>query len=732
MNTSLSLCAHRIAVKQAGQHALSRVLLHPCVITALIFAGFSSVGRADEENWSFVRNEASLSVTLNAPSGTSNVSNGDQRQVNVTVQRFTWEVWESDLGNTETRGYGGGYRSNASVSFSIGGSSGSLSVTSGLTDGSGAFTTTLTMGSASTEVQASVTDSDGTTTGTASLVFTPPDPNPETFSYVRTESLLSASLTVPGGVTDVAAGQTRQVQMHAQYDSWEVWQSNYGNIETRNPSSAPASYAGFSWTIETGVDGSISGVSAGQTDTNGDASVTFTMGSASSTLRADVSYAGSSSGATSAAATFTPATVQEQWQYDHTEGYISASLTADSGLVDVTSGAQRQITADVQFTSWEIYVSNLGGTEIRNPTAGPAINANLVFSIDSGDGSVSTTTASTGASGTATATFTMGTQNSHLALAASYALGSATASLDFSPPSGGGGGGGDPETWSKESDGGTVSVTASGAGAYVSYATWEVWVSNLGNHENRNPASGTAINAPISCSVTDGDAVVSACDSKTNGGGTASFTVEGGSVESTVTVSASFAGISGSATITVAAADSDGDTYSDAAEYSAGTNPNDRNSKPSGGGGGTTQIKDHDDEWVETVVVEFHNRETCVVTFEDSTGQQSSTSVSVELGAQGKAAVAASLGISEEHVHSITITPGWVETARTSDSSGTHPGDWTPTIPNGWDFDGWIVAPAEDTSPTVTTVTLLDDGAVRRIWTHTVGTWVAQWRIKMK
>jgi hypothetical protein len=489
--------------------------------------------------WSFSSYEASLSVTLNTSAGTTDVPNGAQLPITATVQRFTWEVWVSDMNHTEIREYSGGPRAGATVYFST--AAGSLSSWGGATGGDGAMATTLTMPAAATVVSAVVTDSDSATTLTASasLGFSPPVPDPETWSYLRSESLLSAALSVSGALTDVPDGATRQAQIHVKYDTWDVYVSNYNHLETRNPASSPASYATVSWSVGSGETGSVTGA-AGQADANGDSSVTFTMGSAASTLLAEVSYAGSISGVTSAAVTFTAPALVEQWHLDHAEGYISAPLSANGSLSDVTNGMQRTVTADVQYTSWEIWVSDMNHSEIRNQTTGPAIEAALTFTVSSGDGSITTTSATTDVSGRASTTFTMGSSDSQVIVSASFAGAAASGALVFTVPV--------PETWSYSRTESLLSAALSvpeGETEVPSGATrqvnlhaqinsWEVWVSNKGNTQTCYPSWGPASSTAVSWSINSGT-VSGNSQTDSNGDASASFTM--GSEASTLTAS---------------------------------------------------------------------------------------------------------------------------------------------------------------------------------------------------
>jgi hypothetical protein len=578
------------------QHFRSRLrhawLMHGYLIAtlALLPSGRFKL-HADEpepETWAFDRSESSLQAYLEAPDGTTDINSGSSRSVKVTVEYTTWDVLTSNYGNTSIVNQETAQQSGANVTFSIANVDGAVSTMPGTTT-DGILWTTLQMGMQSTRLQADCSHNGVSASATLDFSIYVPAPEPEVWNYTRTEGVLSASLSA-GSSTDVPAGLTQTVTVHAQYDTWEIWTSNYGNVETRSPTSLPASEAAISWSL-TG-DGGLDHTTI-QADSNGNATADFTMGQGISEISAGVNYASSAS-SVMATLSFAPP-IQVSWVYDHSEGYVSTTLTTDGSTTDVTGGSQRLVTAAVTYASWDVYrrISPVSGEyeyDMQNRASGPAINANVSFSV-SGTGSLADSGGYTDENGKRTVSFTMGSGEpaaggAEVRADVSFLAASGYGTITFSqppppPPT-------EPpttpppppeETWSKESDGGVVNVSASSSGASVSYETWEVWVSNLGNHETRT-SSGTAINAPITCSVTAGDAVVSSCDSSTNSSGIAAYSVEGGSVESTVTVSASFAGMSGSATFTVAASDLDDDGCSDAAEHTAGTNPNDSSIYP--------------------------------------------------------------------------------------------------------------------------------------------------------
>lgn len=255
-----------------------------------------------------------------------------------------------------------------------------------------------------------------------------------------------------------------------------------------------------------------------------------------------------------------------------------------------------QINADVTYTSWEIWTSTFGGTETRNYSSGPAIDAQVTFSVSTGDGSLGSTgqqaqTISTDANGRASVNFIMGAQDSEVTISSSYAGSESSSTTSFNVPTG-------PQ-WSMLTSHESLEVNVEAAAtmaatvpltATVSYRTWEVW----GNDQNsdteiRNDTTSATLNAPVSVAVSYGNGTVTSASSTDNSGSLAA-TYTSGSQASQVTVSASFTTnygtVYGSGSVEISNLDTDGDSYSDADETAAGTNPNDAGSVPGGGGGG--------------------------------------------------------------------------------------------------------------------------------------------------
>ena len=497
------------------------------------------------ETWTGDHEESLLMASLSADDSTDSVTNGATRQAQAHVVLSTWTVYFSNFGNTKNDNYSTSPAISAQIAWSASGD-GALDSSSSSTDSSGNATVTFTMGAAASLVQANV--SYATTNSTyATLAFSPASVE-ETWTLDHVVSSISGITVGANGSTDaLAPGTQRTVTAAVTSDSYEVWISNLGNTEDRNPTSGPASGTSVSFSLDSG-DGALSGSSA-TTGSDGNASVGFTMGSATSQVTA-------SAGGYSASISFYPGT--ESWTYHHSESALSFSnFTADGSTNDLRPGNTRTLTSEVTKDTWDVWMSNYGNTENRNPATNPASSVNVGFSVQSGNGQISSGSSTTDSSGHATTGFTMGTQACTVQADMNdggSGNGTVTASLTFTL--------GEP-TWNHDHTETTISTTLTSDGstdmvpsgatrvvtANVSFDTWEVWMDDAGNTENRNYSYGGANNASIYFSVTEGDGTLTnaAYSTDSNGYATATFTM--GTKASTVQADANYASASSSGTI---------------------------------------------------------------------------------------------------------------------------------------------------------------------------------------
>ncbi|MDZ4405112.1 thrombospondin type 3 repeat-containing protein [Prosthecobacter sp.] len=597
MNTAASTRPGSPVLGILRRFARQAWLLHGCMIATLILLPAqprllrADEGTPPEETWSDPVTQTALMAQMSASGGTA-YNPGDTKQVDVLLERHIWQVSTSNLGNTVISGYTIEPVSGGQVSFSItsltGNGFSNMFSASSTTGYDGKCSASVPVDDApEVVVQAAVTLPNGAESTTSSLNLT--KIAPEIWSWSHSEALLSAWLSTPDGTVSSSSTQ-RTVTVNATYESWDVFTSSFGNTETRNRYSVPAAGANMSWTV-TGGDGTFASSSWGQLDGSGSGTIDFTMGAVDSTVRAEIGYINS----TAAAATldFTQPVSTETWTLDHTEGSIATALRVEGDTTaGLGSGTTRQVSADVTFTTWEIWTSSLGNTETRNTTIGPALYAPVSFTVISGDGrwdspaGAQTVTLATDGNGRASVTFCMGGENAEIEASASYAVSTSSATASFTRPA-------DP-VWSQQgtfqellvnvsatsTTGATVPVTAT-----VNYHVWEVWGNDQDSTtEIRNETTSAALNAPASASVTSGNGTVTSTATATDGAGGFEATYTAASQASVVTVSASFTTdngtVYGSGSVTIANLDTDGDTYSDEDETADGTDPNNANSKP--------------------------------------------------------------------------------------------------------------------------------------------------------
>lgn len=504
-------------------------LLHFVLIASLLLLPAARVARADdEEEFTLTSNESAVSVNVWASEGTSGMAPGASRQLTTSVQLNTWEVWTGSVsGGTQIRNPLTTSMPSASLSFSASGG-GAVSPGSATTDGSGLCVASFTMGSAASTV--TVTESSYGATGT--LTFDNPV-IPETWEWDHDESLITASLSPGSSTENVPSGATQAVQAHVEITHWSVYVSSLGNTKTDNSGTSPAIGALLSWSIASG-DGTL-GSASSSTDDSGNASASFTMGAAASIVRVDVSYASASS--KYATLQFNPASVEETWMLDHVESATSGLTLGANGSTDsLNPGTQRDVTATVTQDSHEVWVSNLGNTENRNYMTTPAPGASVSFSISSGDGTLSGYSGTTDSNGKATVTFTMGSQAS----AVGASCEGFSDSIGFYPG---------VETWTYDHSESALTFsgfTAAGGTdnlrpgntrtltATVMNETWDVYVSNYGNTDNRNDSMSPALGVSVGFSVSAGDGQLSAYSSTTDSSGQAAVGFTMGSTASTV------------------------------------------------------------------------------------------------------------------------------------------------------------------------------------------------------
>ncbi len=319
-------------------------LLHFSLILSLLLLPVGRLARADGgSGFTLTGTESTVSVSVWASEGMMGMESDSSRQVIANVQLNTWEVWtDAASGISEIRNPLRTPIPGAFLNFSASGD-GLVFPETGNTDANGSFIAWFTMGSADSRF----TVTEGGSGATGSDLFRNAVSN-ETWTWDHDESNIAATLSATDSTDNVPNGETRSVSAHVEFSTWSVYASDLGNTAIGYSGTSPAIGAQVFWTIENG-DGS---VDPGSSDTvgSGDAVATFTMGSSTSIVHADVSFAATNS--TVATLQFTPAGVEETWTFDHAESSVSAMTVSADGSTDALDpGAQRNVTAAVTADS---------------------------------------------------------------------------------------------------------------------------------------------------------------------------------------------------------------------------------------------------------------------------------------------------------------------------------------------------------------------------------------------
>lgn len=599
MNTSSNTAPRGLIGLRTSQTRFFTGWVQIVTMLTIILQPLSFCRADDPEIWYFAGTQCSVSpnaVVMNE-SHPGHPFTGQQRTIRIAPTITTWNYWMSNKGNVQN----GASTTlpfvpeGARVTCGIEIGSGTTSITSEVPIGEeGYVETTFVMGS---EPMNRVVVNIGYdhpmgyfAYATAWLEFEQPTFADETWTYDSTQCSVISSIYA--GKNQLEPGESTLVYLHADYQTWEVWKSNYDRTEIREFQSGPASGAIFSaytshhdhdagaWDWDSGGSAT---ATATQLDEMGNGEATVTMGTQGSKCFFEVGFNyGDVAGSTSYM-TFTKVNPAETWTQTGTEGSISATMSAEGSLSNVSPGQTRNVTTSVTYSTWEVWTSNYGHVENRNGSTSPAVGATVTYSIEGPDGSFTTASPSTDGSGQSAATFTMGSSNARLRADVSFLdTTSVFTSLDFSTPVAG--------DWVLDHSDGSLTATlwaSSGAAtaslaANVSYTSWDVY-RHTGTQatENRNFSSGTVENASLAWTGSSGDAQVTG-DVGTgitgNAGGTAVLGTQG----STITLTANYSGMtaSASATVGICTQDSDGDGYSDAAENAADSDPQNRDSTP--------------------------------------------------------------------------------------------------------------------------------------------------------
>lgn len=490
------------------------------------------------ETWTQSGSGSALSVEwLPVEEGVTGLAQGAQRTLRAQVWQHSWEVWTSNLGNTQNRHAEPQAASFMPVIFTIESGDGTLVSPMVFTDGQGVAAASFTMGALDTVagVVAAGSVPAAPLTLTAEVVV-------ETWTPAQPEITWGLALQAEN---DPAALPPNSVQtFHAEVTrtTREVFVSNLGHTAHGEPVTQPVNEAVVCFT----ADDAWQPADRTWTGSTGRASFTWPVGTAPQRLQAAVV---DSSGSVLAEAALELTPTPEEWSLGSTESTVIVELETDGTLSGMAPGAGCVVTATVRGRSWEVWVSNLGGVELRNAQESALQGAQVDFGLEGGDGVLGATTAATDSEGRVQVVFTMGRQATRLRADAWWSgTVMSAAALDFDPL----------PTWEFERrEGGLVvemrhDAAESRVTAQVSYESWDVYVlsTDPSQTQNRNPVSSPASGAQVGFSIGSGVVETPAVAGDENGSGSTRYTA----AEATeVTAQVTYAGLTQSASVAVAA-----------------------------------------------------------------------------------------------------------------------------------------------------------------------------------
>jgi hypothetical protein len=192
------------------------------------------------QNWWHDHDEATVTIAMSADGTTSNVGNGETRQISARITFVGWQIWLSNWGGYDRRSDGGGAASNAQATFTIAAGDGTVSSTSTLyADSNGDVSTGFTMGAQTSTVLLAVAY--GATTAQADIGIHRPAP---VWEHTGNGSELLVSLSEEAVSQPVIITLVRERR-------WEIG-SRDTETEIRNVSIGPAVGAFVSYSITNG------------------------------------------------------------------------------------------------------------------------------------------------------------------------------------------------------------------------------------------------------------------------------------------------------------------------------------------------------------------------------------------------------------------------------------------------------------------------------------------------
>ncbi len=467
------------------------------------------------------------------PDGTSDVGHGQSRTIEITVVRESWEVWtHPDTSEVIFKNQTSEPASFASLTASLAAGAGAVSSDAAL-DASGYGTASFTMDASNAEdgiVTLWVQDLNGAE-GSAQVTFSLPG---ETWELSHYESAVRASLSSSGGTQGVPEGVETPLELAVTYETWAVEVSNYTRTRTADHSSSAAEGATLSWSV-TG-SGSLS--ADAQTDINGQATASFTMGTGNSVVSVQVSYAGSSS--TSATMLFTPQMSEGPTFVGTRTVYQFAETT--TLFENLLPPAVQSFSGQLMRRTEEVWQDENGSPYVEYASEWePAANVSLSLYLV-GDGVLSATSLTTDGSGNFSAEVAMNEAASTVVVSP-VDVPEVEQVFYFLPPTG------PPPVepyyvrseyavsiqWDHSGDlSADPGTTAIVSGTLIN-SSWEVWTD--GHTERpKNRISNTVNDATLHFAVTSGSATLSSSSVTTDGNGLFSVEVTTPSQPSSVVV----------------------------------------------------------------------------------------------------------------------------------------------------------------------------------------------------
>ncbi|MFO1485072.1 MAG: Ig domain-containing protein [Verrucomicrobiaceae bacterium] len=499
-------------------YLIATLILLPVPLTRVVAEDPPPDPPPPEEVWSFDHSESLVNASLQS---SGQVHAGEQMTLQLYAETVTWEVWTSSYGNMRTENYVTSPASSAWLSWSQVSGDGYLTGSSSWTDGAGFGSAGFVMGNSQAVVRVDV--STGSSDVASATLTLDPLVETETWSWGYSGSTVTSVqwLPVEGGTTELTDGQQRTLTVEVTQDTWDQWNGSWGNTQTNTISTGVAAVnVPVTFYIVSG-NGSFSASSSFTTSTDwqGRASATLTMGAGDTVVGVVAGDAGQTQvwgtnlGFTAAATNpgngGGPET--ETWSFSGIDSGTAVVLESEGGITELQSGETHNFTATVTTWSREVWVSNWGNTAYAGETSAPASGATVRLSIE-GDSGVSI--CSTDGNGQCMTAYQMG--ESAIRLLADVLDGSqtvvlATTTLEV--------GLAQEQWWYTGTDEATIGLnlaadreltevpegTACTVTATVTFTSWEVWESSLGNRELRNYQEGVAMGAGVWFGMDSGD-----------------------------------------------------------------------------------------------------------------------------------------------------------------------------------------------------------------------------------